>query len=317
MKLDTQRIMLNVLLALVPGVIAMAYFFGAGIIVNIVVAGITAVATEALMLRARNRSLSTLLDGSALLTAVLLALALPPLLPLWILVAGTAFAIIFGKQLYGGLGHNPFNPAMVGYAALIISFPLAMSTWPALGEPIAFWDMVTIKVMPESGIDAVSGATALDVLKFRGALTIDETWTATNGFGQLAGVGWEWINAGFLVGGIYLLATRTITAMAPLGMLVALTVCAVLFYDSGSSQSLGSPLFHLFSGATMVGAFFIVTDPVSSPDSALGLWIFGLGVGMLTFLLRAIGAYPDGLAFAVLLMNALVPLIDHLRLRRI
>ena len=128
MKLDTQRIMLNVLLALVPGVIAMAYFFGAGIIVNIVVAGITAVATEALMLRARNRSLSTLLDGSALLTAVLLALALPPLLPLWILVAGTAFAIIFGKQLYGGLGHNPFNPAMVGYAALIISFPLAMST---------------------------------------------------------------------------------------------------------------------------------------------------------------------------------------------
>ena len=118
MKLDTQRIMLNVLLALVPGVSALAYFFGAGIIVNIVVAGVTAVTTEALILRARNRSLNTLRDGSALLTAVLLALALPPLLPLWMLVAGTAFAIIFGKQLYGGLGHNPFNPAMVGYAAL-------------------------------------------------------------------------------------------------------------------------------------------------------------------------------------------------------
>lgn len=316
MRPDTQRIMLNVLIGLLPGVCALVYFFGLGIVLNIIVACITAQITEAAILRARNRSLVALKDGSALVTAVLLGLALPPLLPFWMLIAGTAFAIIFGKHLYGGLGHNPFNPAMVGYAGLIISFPLAMSTWPVPGENLGFWYLLSAKLLQSGAIDGITGATALDVFKFRGALTVSEVWSLDAGFGQLAGIGWEWINAGFLLGGIYLLATRTITPMAPLGMLVALTVCAILFYDAGSSDSLGSPLFHLLSGATMVGAFFIVTDPVSSPDSALGLWLFGLGVGTLTFIIRAIGAYPEGLAFAVLLMNALVPLIDHLRLRR-
>jgi electron transport complex protein RnfD len=159
----------------------------------------------------------------------------------------------------------------------------------------------------------LSGATALDSFKFRGALTIAEAWQADAGFGVFAGIGWEWINGGFLLGGIYLLATRVIPPMAPLGMLAGLTICAILFYDSGSSQSLGSPLFHLFSGATMLGAFFIVTDPVSSPDTKRGLWLFGLGVGVIVFIIRSIGAYPDGVAFAVLLMNALVPLLDNRR----
>jgi electron transport complex protein RnfD len=320
---DTPRIMYQVLFALLPGTAALCYVFGIGIVFNILVASATALLTEALVLRARRRSLTSLKDGSALVTGILLALALPPLLPVWIIIAGSAFGMLFGKHLYGGLGHNPFNPAMVGYAALIVSFPLAMSYWPLPGADLPWIDVVNAKCfglgsinMSSINIDSIdiySGATALDSFKFRGALTIDEVWQTTSGFGVFAGVSWEWINGGFAVGGIYLIATRVIPPMAPLGMLAALAICATLFYDSGSSQSLGSPLFQLFSGATMLGAFFIITDPVSSPDTARGLWLFGIGVGVITFIIRSVGAYPDGVAFAVLLMNALVPLLDHRR----
>ncbi|MDP4766795.1 MAG: RnfABCDGE type electron transport complex subunit D [Pseudomonadales bacterium] len=324
MRADTRMIMFRVLLALLPGTAALAWFFGAGVLLNLLLACATALLTEAAVLRARGRSLASLLDGSALVAGALLALTLPPLLPFWMLVIGTAFAMLFGKHLYGGLGHNPFNPAMVGYAALIISFPLAMSTWPQAGVSLALADILNAKLWQSGPLanlqalanDGLSGATALDTIKFRGALTIDETWQASQGLGQFAGLGWEWINAGFLLGGIYLLGSRTIPHMAPLGMLFGLGACALVFYDSGSSESLGSPLFHLLGGGTMLGAFFIVTDPVSSPDSRAGLWLFGLGVGLLTFLIRSIGAYPDGIAFAVLLMNALVPLMDYVRLRR-
>ncbi|MFT6039606.1 MAG: electron transport complex protein RnfD [Candidatus Azotimanducaceae bacterium] len=320
---DTPRIMYQVLFALLPGTAALCYVFGIGIVFNILVASATALLTEALVLRARRRSLTSLKDGSALVTGILLALALPPLLPVWIIIAGSAFGMLFGKHLYGGLGHNPFNPAMVGYAALIVSFPLAMSYWPLPGADLPWIDVVNAKCfglgsinMSSINIDSIdiySGATALDSFKFRGALTIDEVWQTSSGFGVFAGVSWEWINGGFAVGGIYLIATRVIPPMAPLGMLAALAICATLFYDSGSSQSLGSPLFQLFSGATMLGAFFIITDPVSSPDTARGLWLFGIGVGVITFIIRSVGAYPDGVAFAVLLMNALVPLLDHRR----
>lgn len=318
LRRDTPRIMHQVLLALLPGITALCYFFGIGIMLNIAIACISALLTEALVLRARQRSLASLKDGSALVVGILLALALPPLLPVWIIVLGSAFGMLFGKHLYGGLGHNPFNPAMVGYAALIVSFPLLMSHWPSPGAAPAWIDVINVKFSPllsiaTGSVDMLSGATALDSFKFRGALTIAEAWQADAGFGVFAGIGWEWINGGFLLGGIYLLATRVIPPMAPLGMLAGLTICAVLFYDSGSSQSLGSPLFHLFSGATMLGAFFIVTDPVSSPDTKRGLWLFGLGVGVIVFIIRSIGAYPDGVAFAVLLMNALVPLLDNRR----
>jgi electron transport complex protein RnfD len=305
--------MYQVLIALLPGTAALWYVFGVGVVFNILVACAAALLTEALLLRTRQRSLASLKDGSALVTGILLALALPPLLPVWIIALGSAFGMLFGKHLYGGLGHNPFNPAMVGYAALIVSFPLAMSVWPLPGDTLPWLEVLNAKWFGINSVDMLSGATALDSFKFRGALTIAEAWQADAGFGTFGGVGWEWINAGFLIGGIYLLAKRVIPPMAPLGMLAALAICATLFYDSGSSDSLGSPLFHLFSGATMLGAFFIVTDPVSSPDTARGLWLFGIGVGVITFIIRALGAYPDGVAFAVLLMNALVPLLDHRR----
>lgn len=289
-----------VLLALLPGLIVTTYFLGTGVLVNVGVSIATAMVTEAMILTIRKADLLTLTDCSAIVTGLLLGLALPPSLPIWMVITGCAFAVIFGKHLYGGLGQNLFNPAMVGYAVLIISFPLAMSTWP---------------IIQGGAIDGISSATPLDTFKFRGAYTIDEIWTAGNGFALVAGAGWQWINLAYLAGGLGLIYFKVARWQAPAAMLIALSLLAIIFYDNGSSQSLGSPLFHLFSGGTMLVAFFIVTDPVTAPGSNLGLYIYGAGIALITFIIRSIGAYPDGFAFAVLLMNALTPLIDQVRLR--
>ncbi len=288
--------MLIVILALMPGLIITTYFFGVGILVNVLVSMLAALVIEAAILKIRDIELSTLGDGSAAVTGLLLGLALPPDLPFWIVIVGSMFAIVFGKHLYGGLGHNPFNPAMVGYAILILSFPLAMSTWPVL-------------------IDGITAATPLDTMKFRGSYTIDEIWTTNNGFDSLSGIGWQWINLAYMAGGLALITLRAARWEAPVAMLLTLIVLSVIFYDGGSARSLASPLFHLLSGGTMLAAFFVVTDPVTTPDSEIGLYIFGCGVGLITFIIRSTGAYPDGFAFAVLLMNALVPFIEQIRLR--
>jgi len=227
----------------------------------------------------------------------LIGLALPPSLPIWMILAGCLFAIIFAKHFYGGLGQNLFNPAMVGYAVLIISFPLAMSNWPLPATSL---------------VDGISGATPLDDFKFRGVLSVKEYWQAADGNNWSA---WSVINASFLLGGVYLLYIKACTWVAPCTMLGTLALLALFFFDGGSPESLGSPLFHLFSGATMIGAFYIVTDPVTSPDSVRGQAIFGVGVGLLTFIIRTTGAYPEGIAFAVLLMNGCSPLIDYIEYR--
>ena len=303
---STHRMMLWVMLALVPGGATSVYFFGIGILANLGVAIITAILLEASILKLRQQSFSKLLDLSAIVTAALLALALPPTLPLWMVATGIAFAIIFGKHIYGGLGQNTFNPAMVGYAMLIISFPLAMSTWPR--PPIAASGLLEV-------LDGVTAATPLDVMKFRGALTVNEVWQPDKGFDRWAGIGWQWINLAYLLGGLMLVYFRVARWQAAAAMLATLAILATLYYDDGGGASLGSPLFHLFSGGTMLVAFFIVTDPVTSPDSPPGLLIFGAGVGLLIFIIRTFGAYPDGAAFAILMMNALVPLIETVRLK--
>ncbi len=293
---STPRIMSVVLLALLPGLGVSAYFLGPGVLVNVLTATATVLLLEAFILRIRGMNMASVFDGSAVLTAFILALALPPDLPFWMTALGSGFAIVFGKHLYGGLGQNPFNPAMVGYAVLIISFPLAMSTWPSM-------------------VDGITAATPLDTMKFRGTKTVEDIWVIENGFTNLGGVGWQWINLAYLAGGALLLLLNVIRWQAPLAMLLTLTVLSAVFYDSGSAQSLGSPMFHLLSGGTMLVAFFVITDPVTSPDSDLSLLIFGIGIALITFTIRSIGAYPDGFAFAVLLMNATAPLIDHMRLR--
>lgn len=288
--------MLIVLVCLMPGFLASVWLLGFGIAYNVMLATITVFAVESAILKLRDKPAYSAWDGSGLVTACLLALALPPDLPWYMVVFGAAFAITFGKHLYGGLGQNLFNPAMVGYCALIISFPFAMSQWPPV-------------------VDGLSGATPLDTFKWRDGVTVQEIWQQKNGFGLLGGLGFEWINAAYLLGGIALIALKATRWHAPVAMLGTIAILSVVFYDSGSSNSLGSPLFHLFSGGLMFAAFFIVTDPVTSPDMPRGLLLFGAGVGALTFLIRSIGAYPDGIAFAVLLMNALVPLYEQARLR--
>ena len=312
--LSTSRVMQSVLLATVPGIIVMTHFFGFGTLVNLVWGAIVAIVCEALALSLRRRPLGFYLkDFSALVTSTLLCIALPPYAPWWLIAVGVASSILLAKHLYGGLGYNPFNPAMVGYVILLISFPVQMTAWApprGVGELPGLMDALQACFLP-STYDGVTMATPLDVLKQNNSLLIEDLWLQNPQFGRWAGIGWEWINIAFLAGGAWLLYQRIFTWHAPVAMLISLTLMAGIFYDGGSSASGGSPLFHLLSGATMFGAFFIVTDPVSSAVSVRGRLVFGALIGVLVYIIRVRGNYPDAIAFAVLIMNFAAPFIDH------
>ncbi len=305
-----------VLLALVPGGACMAWYFGPGILINLLLATATAVLAEAGMLALRGRPLgTTLLDGSALLSGALLALALPPLAPWWIAVIGTLFAIVVAKQLYGGLGFNPFNPAMAGYVVLLISFPRELTLWPALHAGPGLADTVSLMfqgVTPgDSGLDALTMATPMDSVKTRiGPETMLGDLSGSGLFGLVGARGWEWINFWFLLGGLWLLVKRVIQWQIPAGMLGALGGMALVFHLV-APESYTTPAFQLFSGAAMLGAFFIATDPVTASTTPAGRLVYGAGVGVLTWIIRTWGGYPEGIAFAVLLMNMAAPTIDH------
>lgn len=312
--MTTSRVMQNVLLATIPGVIVLTHFFGFGVLVNIAWASILAVSFEALALYLRKRPLGFYLgDYSALVTAVLLGIALPPYSPWWLIAVGIASAILLAKHLYGGMGYNPFNPAMVGYVVLLISFPVQMTSWaPPRGAGDLPGLLQALQACFTPGqFDAVTMATPLDVLKQNNSLLIEDLWQQNIQFGRWAGLGWEWVNLAFLAGGLWLLYQRIYTWHAPVAMLTTLALLAALFYDGGSSTSGGSPLFHLLSGATMFGAFFIITDPVSSAVSNRGRLVFGALIGALVYLIRVFGNYPDAIAFAVLIMNLAAPFIDQ------
>lgn len=317
---DVSRLMVQVMLGLIPGALCLLWFFGWGVLFNLTIATATAAAAEAAVLILRRKAVMPVLaDGSAVLTGLLLGLALPPLTPWWIPFIGAAFAIVVAKQLYGGLGYNPFNPAMVGYVVLIISFPLQMTLWSAPrgvgAEMLSFVDtlsQVFAQALPEGAtLDAVTMATPLDTYKTQIGQNL--TWSEiVSGpqFGRFAGYGWEWVNAAFLIGGLWLWQRRAIHWHIPLAMLAGLFLTALLFYIA-DADSFASPLFHLFSGATMLGAFFIATDPVSAATTPRGRLYYGAGIGILVYVIRTWGGYPDGVAFAVLLMNMAAPTIDH------
>ena len=312
--LDTGQVMRQVVFATLPGLLALIWWFGWGVAVNVLLAVAAALATEAALLAARGRPLGFYLrDSSAILTGVLLGLSLPPFLPWWMTVLGAGFAISFGKQLYGGIGYNPFNPAMLGYVVLLISFPVEMTRWaaPLAGAGAGPLEALGAIFGASGAVDAFTGATPLDSFKYRDGLTAAEWWASSGLRGSFAAAGWEWVNAAFLAGGAYLLWRRIFTWHAPLSMLITLALLSFVFWDGGSSEGHGSPALHLFSGATMFGAFFIITDPVSSATSNRGRVVFGIGVGVLLYAIRAFGNYPDAVAFAVLLMNLAAPFIDH------
>jgi len=299
-----------VLLAALPGLLTLFWLYGWGVLINLLLAIVTALMVEAAVLRLRRQPWQpTLSDGSALVSATLLAAALPPYCPWWLTVTAMASGLLFGKHVYGGVGRNPFNPAMLGFALVVVMFPQPMTHWPAhdLDLTSSLQQVFGLGQTP----DAWAQATVLDSLRINKSLTMDELFASHPAFGRFGGHGVEWVNLAFLAGGLFLLQRRVFGWHAPLGMLASLFAISLLCWNGSGSNSHGSPLFHLLSGATMLGAFFIITEPVSGAKSALARLLFGAGVGLLTYLIRTWGGYPDGVAFAVLLMNLCVPALER------
>lgn len=316
---NVSRMMLAVIYALIPGTLVYIHFFGWGVLINIMAAVITALICEVTILKIRHRPIKPFIyDGTAVLTAILLALALPTLTPWWLAALGAAFAIIIAKHLYGGMGYNPFNPAMVGYAMLLIAFPKEMTAWiPAETHGLTFFNTLNYSLFETlpAGIsyDALTMATPLDSIKTQLSLgyTLDEIHQNNASlFGNIAGYGWEWINIMFLIGGLILISIKIISWHIPVAMLGALAFMAMIFNfsDAGSYPPVS---FHLFGGAAMLGAFFIATDPVTAAASNKGRLIYGAGIGIFIYIIRTWGGYPDAIAFSVLLMNMAVPMIDY------
>lgn len=315
-KNRTSRIMMTLVLATLPGLAAQTFLFGYGNLINTLIAILTAWGTEAVILKMRRYPISFFLkDNTALVTAVLLGLALPPFTPWWVTFIAVAFAISFAKHMYGGLGNNPFNPAMVGYALVLVSFPVQMTTTWALSSQVSGIDTLgiseTLKVIfsgSQGLIDGYSGATPLDFYKHQIEQSSPEAVMASSTFNGLLNGGWEWVNLAFLAGGLFLLFKKVISWHIPVSLLVSLALCALIF--GWTADNTAPFTLHMLSGATMLGAFFIATDPVSASTTPLGKLIYGAGIGIFTYLIRTWGAYPDAIAFAVLLMNFAAPMID-------
>ena len=312
------RMMLNVIIALVPGTLAYLWFFGLGLLVNLVFAIAFALLFETLILLIRKRPLKPYLsDYSAVVTAWLFALCIPMHSPWWLIATGIGFAMIAGKHLYGGLGFNPFNPAMVGYVVLLISFPKEMTNWfmpsqvsgdaLSLSQALAY----TLELSDIQQWDALTSATPLDQYKTGLGLNLMVSEIRQSPlFGDFGGIGWEWIANWWFLGGLYLLYTKTIRWHIPVAVIAGLLLPATIFYLI-NPDSVASPGFHLFSGGLMLGAFFIATDPVTAATTRTGRLLYGFFIGLLIYVIRSWGGYPDGVAFAVLLANMAVPLIDH------
>jgi Na+-translocating ferredoxin:NAD+ oxidoreductase subunit D len=311
---STEQIMMRVVLALIPGVLIMTTFFGFGTLIQIMLCISTGLIIEVAVLRLRKRPLSIIKDNSALVTCVLLAISIPSYSPWWISVLGCFFAIGIVKHLYGGLGQNIFNPAMAAYAFLLISFPVQMTQWldpEAIPLNTAFADQF-VRIFAPTSIewDALSSATPLDEVKSKlhqGLMNV-EIMDGKH-FNFIAGIGWSWINFAFLLGGAFLLVTKTIQWQISTAFLLSLFVCSAVHYLLGA-EAAATPMLHLWSGGTMLGAFFILTDPVTASTTPRGRLVFGALIGVLVYLIRTYGGYPDAIAFAVLLANICVPLID-------
>ncbi len=318
-KRSVSWVMRQVLIALLPGIATLTWFFGVGVLINCFVAIIAAEIIEVAILFQRKKPLKPFLtDLSAVVTAVLLVLCLPTSAPWWIPVLGVIFAIGIAKHLYGGLGYNPFNPAMVGYVVLLISFPKQMVLWlppeNLASVSLSFSEtlqMIIFEVFPKNiDFDTITMATPLDAVKT--GLTLNRSVPEIvhgRQFGFLAGVGWDWVAAGYLLGGLWLVHRRVIDWRISISLLLGFFFVSTIGYLLNSNVY-PTPVFHLFAGTTILGAFFIATDPVTAPATPKGRIIFGVSIGILIFVIRSWGGYPDGVAFAVLLMNLAVPTID-------
>lgn len=296
---STRKIMENVVLALIPGALVGVYFFGIPALATILLAIAGCLATEWACFKWMGTK-GELKDASAVLTGLLLAMNLPSNCPWWMTLIGSAVAIFIGKQLYGGLGYNPFNPALVARVFLLISFPVQMTTWPT-PSPI-FGGGVSA--------DATTTATPLGVLKADGLAKLGTLNYGDYLVGNLGGSLGEVSAIALLLGGIYLMIRKIITWHIPVSFLATTLVFCGIFWVV-NPQKYADPLFHLITGGLVLGAFFMATDYVTSPMTPKGMLIFGFGCGLLTALIRLFGGYPEGVSFAILLMNAVTPLIDR------
>ncbi len=304
--------MREVLIGLCPGIVVLTFFYGPAVLLQIAFGVLAACAAEGLALALRKRPIpQTLSDLSAVLTGTLLALSIPPLAPWWIVVTGAFMAILIGKHVYGGLGQNPFNPAMLGFALLILAFPRWMTLWPGmryeLPDEALSLGSTWIALWGQSAdfTDAVTRATPLNV--------IHESWRnpgADAAKAPAANWGWILVNVAYLAGGIWLAVRKTLDPRIPLGFLGAMAA-GILLIDATSLAGTASAWPTLFWGSTMLGAFFIATDPVSAASTPRGRWFYAAGIGLWVILIRRFGGYPDGLAFAVLVMNFVAPTLDR------
>jgi electron transport complex protein RnfD len=304
------RMMLHVVIALLPATVFAIYLFGLPALVTVTGAIAACVATERLL---RNRATDTD-DGSAWVTGLLYALTLPPTLPLWMVLLGGCCAIGVGKRLFGGLGSNPFNPALVGRVFLQAAFPVAMTTWQAPLGPERFTELPASTLawpLLRADTDALTGATPLGQWKFAGV----ETPLTELAFGFTGGCLGETSAVLLLLGGLYLVAVRAANWRVPAAVLLAVTLASTLLALTDPGRYPGAQ-FMLLSGGLMLGAWFMATDPVGSPVTAAGAWLYGALIGLLVVAIRAWSGQPEGVMYAILLGNALVPHIDrHVRPR--
>jgi electron transport complex protein RnfD len=307
-RVTTDQVMRQVLLACIPGILALTWFFGPGILINLLLSCGAALSAEALVLRLRNRPLSVLKDHSALVTGVLLGVCLPATAAWWVPLLGGFFALLVGKQLFGGLGQNPFNPAMAAYAFLLVSFPLQVSIWPQPVPPLANGEASWLHSLP--GMDALTGATALDAWRNKGLLMAEEFWQDKNRLAPDMLQAWASVALAWLLGGLYLIHQRIINWQLPVAFLTTLFIAGAFVWGWDTSHY-APPWLHIGAGSAVFAAFFILTDPVSGATSLKGKIYFGIGTALLVIAIRTWGIYPDGVAFSVLLMNFAAPAMDY------
>ncbi|MDR1983682.1 MAG: RnfABCDGE type electron transport complex subunit D [Prevotellaceae bacterium] len=304
-EFSTKRLMRDVIIALLPALCVSFYFFGLGAMTVVCVAVISCVVFEYLIQKFLLKTTPTVNDYSAIVTGLILAFNLPSNFPLWLVVVGSLIAIGVGKMVFGGLGNNPFNPALVGRVFLLIARPVEMTTWPL---PI---NMITA--------DATTGATPLAIIKegLKNGLTIDQiksqadyTFTYLDSlWGQIGGSLGEVSAIALLLGFAYLLVRKVITWHIPITIFLTVTVFSGTLHLVNPNQFI-DPVFHLLTGGMILGAVYMATDYVTSPMTHKGMIVYGTGIGLITIAIRTFGSYPEGLSFAILFMNAMVPLIN-------
>jgi electron transport complex protein RnfD len=302
---SVSKLMYGVIIALIPAFAVSVYFFGMGAVITTLTAMVSCVLFEWLIQRFLLDGKQTVSDGSALVTGMLLAFCLPTNLPVWLVILGSFVAISVGKMSFGGLGNNPFNPALVGRVFLFISFPVQLTSWPEAG------------VNRFAYLDASTGATSLSIMKegLKNGERISEILSDIPShldmfIGRMGGSAGEIAAAALLIGFIYMLVRRIITWHIPVSILLTVTVFTGIMWLSNPALN-PDPLFHLLSGGLMLGAIFMATDYVTSPMNVRGMWIYGIGIGVITVVIRLFGAYPEGVQFAILTMNAFTPLINR------